>query len=73
MPYWSLEQEQALKKMFEEGKPIEEIAEIFHRSVEAVVLKAKRLGVEIPEKCRAISESKKEVESQATTTTLPAD
>jgi hypothetical protein len=55
--------------MLEEGRAVEEIAEHFHRSVDAIVLKAKRLGVSIPEKCRAKNRDVKVTEKSATTTT----
>ncbi|MDH5690241.1 MAG: hypothetical protein OEY81_02270, partial [Candidatus Bathyarchaeota archaeon] len=73
MPYWTVEQKQTLTEMLDEGKPIEEIAEKLHRSIDAVVLKAKRLGVNIPEKCRAKNRKIKVTKIGATTTTpLPA-
>jgi hypothetical protein len=45
MPYWTREQETALVSMVQEGKGIEEICKFFGRSQEAIVLKAKRLGI----------------------------
>ncbi|MDH5691358.1 MAG: GcrA family cell cycle regulator [Candidatus Bathyarchaeota archaeon] len=68
-PYWTDEQIQTLTEMLGEGRPVEEIAEKLHRSIDAVVLKAKRLGIEIPEKCRAKNRKIKVTKSGATTTT----
>jgi len=59
MPYWTPEHEMALMDMVEQGKSLEEIAEYFHRSPEAIRLKLKRMGL-------AILESKKEVSSTST-------
>jgi len=70
-PYWKFEEEQVLKKMVEEDKSLDEICETFHRSREAVVLKATRLGLEIREKCLAQNGDNK-VTKSPTTTTLPA-
>jgi hypothetical protein len=74
MPYWKFEEETALKKMLEEDKSLEEICKALRRSREAVILKATRLGLEIPEKCLEKNRDNKDVKSQATTTTpsLPA-
>ncbi|MDH5267390.1 MAG: hypothetical protein OEW62_06885, partial [Candidatus Bathyarchaeota archaeon] len=71
-PYWTVEQIKTLIEMLDEGRPIEEMAEKLHRSIDAVVLKAKRLGVDIPEKCRAKNRNIKVTKIGATTTTLPA-
>jgi hypothetical protein len=71
-PYWKFEEETTLKKMIEEDKSLEEICKTLRRSREAVILKATRLGLEIPEKCLAKNGDKKDVKSHATTTTLPA-
>lgn len=68
MPTWTVEQEKALLDMVKENKPLEEIAEAFRRSPDAITMKAKRMGLAIPEKCREkISENK--VTKNATTTT----
>jgi len=48
MPYWTREQETKLKDMVDQGKSLEELAEFFHRSPEAIRLKLKRLGLAIP-------------------------
>jgi len=48
MPFWSFEQERLLEDMVNQNKPIEEIAEHFRRSVEAVKLKIRRLGLHLP-------------------------
>jgi len=48
MPYWTKEQETELKDMVDQGKSLEELAELFHRSQEAIRLKLKRLGLPIP-------------------------
>jgi len=72
-PHWTVEQKQTLIEMLDGGKPIEEIAEKLHRTVDAIILKAKRLGIEIPEKCRAKNRKIKVTKIGATTTTpLPA-
>jgi len=67
MPYWSFEEEKILREMLEEEKPIEKISERFHRSREAVVLKAKRLGLDV-EKCLAKSTENKLTKNITTTT-----
>jgi hypothetical protein len=54
MPYWSFEQERLLEDMVNQNKPIEEIAGHFHRSVESVELKIRRLGLVIPESKKGI-------------------
>lgn len=64
MPYWSHEEEMALMSMVEEGKPIEEICKVFHRSPEALRLKIRRLGLAVPAAAK--------VTKMPTTTTLPA-
>lgn len=48
MPYWTSEQESKLRQMASQGKSLEELAESFDRTVEAVRLKLKRLGLDIP-------------------------
>jgi len=50
----------ALMDMVEEGKSLEELAEYFHRSQEAIRLKLKRMGLVV------VPESKKEVSSTST-------
>jgi len=49
MPYWTHEQENKLKEIANQGKTLEEIAELFHRSPEAIKLKLRRLGGVIPQ------------------------
>ena len=46
--YWTSEEESALKKMVEESRSLQEIAENFRRSPEAIRLKIRRLGLEPP-------------------------
>lgn len=48
MPYWTREQETKLKDMVDQGKNIEELAELFQRSPEAIRLKLKRSGLPMP-------------------------
>jgi len=48
MPYWTREQETKLKDMVDQGKSLDEIAQHFQRSPEAIRLKLKRLGLPIP-------------------------
>jgi len=48
MPYWTQEQEIKLKEMADQGKSLDEIAQHFQRSPEAIRLKLKRLGLAIP-------------------------
>jgi len=62
MPYWTHEQEVALTRMVEEGKPIEELCKHFRRSQEAVRLKIRRLGLALPQKTQV---------TLGSTTTLP--
>jgi len=59
MPYWTSDQEAELTQLASSGKTIEELAEHFRRSPEAIRLKLHRLGAVIPE-------SKKEVSSTST-------
>jgi len=68
MPYWTKEQEAKLKDMVSQGKSLEELAAHLRRSVDAIVLKAKRLGKEIPEECRAKPRDIKVTETTKTTT-----
>jgi len=49
MPYWTHKQESKLKEIANQGKTLEEIAELFHRSPEAIKLKLRRLGAVIPQ------------------------
>jgi len=72
LPAWTVEQEKALLDMIQQKVPIEEIAEHFRRSVDAIGMKLRRLGLPIPEKCLARSAENKVTKKQATTTTLPA-
>ncbi|MBE0519921.1 hypothetical protein IBX35_02635 [Candidatus Bathyarchaeota archaeon] len=58
MPYWSHEEENALRSMVEQGKPIEEICKVFHRSPEAIRLKIRRLGLEPPKTVRETESEK---------------
>jgi len=48
MPHWTQEQETKLKDMVDQGKSLEELAEFFHSSPEAIRLKLKRSGLPIP-------------------------
>lgn len=68
MPYWSREEENALRTMVEQGKPIEEICKVFHRSLEAIRLKIRRLGLEPPVSRKTASDK---VTTASTTTTRP--
>jgi hypothetical protein len=68
-PYWRVEEEHQLIDLIDSGTSLKEIAEQLHRSVDAVVLKAKRLGLEIPGKCRVKNRDIKVTKSEATTTT----
>jgi len=63
MPYWTPEHEMALMDMVEEGKSLEELAEYFHRSQEAIRLKLKRMGLALPQRTQV---------TLGSTTTLPA-
>lgn len=65
MPYWSHKEEIALIDMVEEGKPLEEIAEYFHRSTDALRMKIRRLGLEPP---RARETAGNKVTTESTTT-----
>ena len=64
--YWTSEEESALKKMVEESRSLQEIAENFRRSPEAIRLKIRRLGLEPP----APQEKTSEKATAKTTTTL---
>jgi len=69
MPFWSFEQERLLEDLVNQNKPIEEIAEHFHRSVEAVKLKIRRLGLQPPKPLETTSD--KVTTSTTTTTSMP--
>jgi len=60
LPYWTPEQESKLKEIANKGRSLEEIAELFQRSPEAIKLKLRRLGAVIPL-------SQKEVDTTRTT------
>lgn len=60
VPYWLRNEEQELIELLQQGKSVEEIASSLGRSVEAIRLKTKRMGLAVPN-------SQKEVN---TTTTL---
>lgn len=57
MPTWTVEQEKALLDMVKENKPLEEIAETLRRSVDAIKMKAKRMGLTISSALRVSSSS----------------
>lgn len=57
MSTWTVEQEKALLDMIKENKPIEEIAETLRRSVDAIRLKAKRMGLPVSSALRVSSSS----------------
>jgi len=57
MPYWTVQQEKALTKMIKENKPIQEIAEHFHRSVDTIAIKAKRMGLPVSSALRVSGSS----------------
>jgi hypothetical protein len=59
MPYWTNEDELALIDMAKEGRSLDELCEQFKRSPEAMRLKLRRLGLEVPN-------SQKEVGSTTT-------
>jgi hypothetical protein len=59
MPYWTNEEELALIDMAKEGRSLDELCEQFKRSPEAMRLKLRRLGLEVPN-------SQKEVGSTTT-------
>jgi hypothetical protein len=54
IPYWTLPEEQQPRELVEQGKPIEELCEIFKRTPEALRLKLKRLGVAVPETLKEV-------------------
>jgi len=58
VPTWTVEQENALVDMVKENKPIEEIAETLRRSVDAVVMKAKRMGLPVSSALQVSSSSR---------------
>ena len=55
MPYWTHPEEMNLIHMVEEGKGIEELSEVFHRSPEAIRLKLRRLGLAVPPTQKEVS------------------
>ncbi len=75
---WNSQDENRLRGLISAGKSTDEIAQLLNRTREAIVLKAKRLGLRIPEKHSVRSGAPKDVNSEATTTTrlqpiTPAD
>lgn len=57
MPIWTVEQEKVLLDMIKENKPLEEIAETLRRSVDAVAMKARRMGLTISSALQVSSSS----------------
>ena len=47
MPIWTVEQKKALLDMVKENKPLQEIAETLRRSVDAIKMKVKRMGLPV--------------------------
>ena len=69
--YWTHEQEMQLIKMVEEeGKSIDELCEVFHRSPEAIAMKLKRMGLAVlPQEKSSAKNAENQVTEIATTTT----
>lgn len=57
MPTWTVEQEKALIDMIKQNVPIDEVAKTLRRSVDAVAMKAKRMGLTISSALRVSSSS----------------
>src|SRR3989337_3739025 len=70
-PHWTHEQETQLIKMAEEeGKSIDELCEVFHRSPEAIAMKLKRIGLSVlPREKSSAKNAENKVTTSATTTT----
>jgi len=64
MPYWTHEQENKLKEIANQGKSLEEIAELFHRSPEAIKLKLRRLGGVIPQSQKEVNTTRTPQQTQ---------
>jgi len=47
LPYWTVEQKKALIDMIKQNVPIDEVAKTLRRSVDAIKMKAKRMGLTI--------------------------
>jgi len=50
--FWHQKEEQRLKNLLNSDTPLQEIAQLLERSTDAIVLKAKRLDLKIPESWR---------------------
>jgi len=57
VPYWTAQEEKALLGMIKENVSIEEIAEHFHRSEDAIAMKTKRMDLTISSALQVSSSS----------------
>jgi predicted DNA-binding protein YlxM (UPF0122 family) len=64
---WTREQEKELAGLIQEAVSLEDIAERLKRSPDAIAMKMRRLGLEVPEKCRVKTGTNK-VTTKFTTT-----
>ena len=71
MPYWTPEQKTALTSMVEEGKSIDELCAVFHRSSEAIAMKLKRMGLPIPTGEKSFAKNAENKVTETATTTTP--
>lgn len=55
MPKWTVQEQQKLQKLILAGEALETIASIMGRSPEAILIKAKRLGLAAPKTVKASS------------------
>jgi hypothetical protein len=69
-PYWSQSEENDLLELLQQGKSVEELGAVFHRSPEAIAMKLKRMGLSVPplEKSSAKNAGNKVTVSATTTT-----
>jgi len=73
MPYWTHEQENKLKEIANQGKSLEEIAELFHRSPEAIKLKLRRLGGVIPQSQKEVNTTRTPQQTQTLEPSKPTE
>jgi hypothetical protein len=66
---WTVEEEKQLRKLREEDKALEEIAEALNRSPEAVAMKLKRVGLSVPNREKHFAKNSEKKNSFFATTT----
>ena len=73
MPKWTVQDEEKLRRFVKAGESLEDIALFLKRSPDAILMKAKRLGLPVPKrKTESFPRNRKnKVTNSATTTTQP--